>query len=190
MIIVDRLPYFVFLKKKKYRINVDYRIIIKIEKIMQDSKISKQERVLKSLELFYPAFLEIIENNLLKEASEEFIKFYKGGHKEYQNGRGKGGNGKEIFSYEYDADLILGAFWHDYRLDLSNPNVKIHWWKFKALMKSLNSENMFVKVKGYRAYSGNDKDILELQRLWELPLSENEQERIDSIVAMLKGKEK
>lgn len=190
MIIVDRLPYFVFLKNRKYKINVDYRVMIKIEKVMQDSKLSKQKRILKSLEMFYPAFLEIIKNNLIEEACNELINFYKGGHKDYQSKRGKNGNGKQLFSYEYDSDLIVGAFLHDYRLDLTNPKVFIHWWKFKALMKSLNSENMFVKVKSYRAYTGNDKEILELQRFWELPLSESEQERIDSIVAILNGKEK
>lgn len=63
---------------------------------------------------------------------------------------------------------------------------KVHWWKFKALLKSLKSDVEFVKIKGYRAYTGNDKNMLELRDYWALPKPADEKERLNKIYEILK----
>ena len=63
---------------------------------------------------------------------------------------------------------------------------KVHWWKFKALLKSLKDDTEFVKIKGYRAYTGDDKNMIELRKYWELPLPAEEQERLNKLYEMLK----
>jgi hypothetical protein len=122
---------------------------------------------------FYPAFLELVENNLINEAVDKFMWFYKCGRKEEEiknTNKNSGNNSKEqIYSYEFDDELIFGAFIEQYDIDLSEEY--LHWWKFKALMKSLSSECEFSKIKGYRSYNGTDKELLELKRIYTLPLT-------------------
>ena len=43
-----------------------------------------------------------------------------------------------------------------------------------------------MKIKGYRAYTGKDENMLELREYWELPKPVEEQERINKIYEALK----
>lgn len=47
MIMFQRLPYYVFLKNKKYKINVDFRKMIMFEEIMQDKTMLKIDKIKK-----------------------------------------------------------------------------------------------------------------------------------------------
>lgn len=191
MTMFRKLPYFVILQEKKYRINVDFRNMISFEKILQDKSVSKTEKIEYGLRHFYPAFFSL-ENyqkllynpQLYKEACDKLIWFYKCGRDDYHRmGNGKGSN-KQIYSYNYDDEYIYGAFYEQYGIDLSYDIV--HWWKFKALLKSLKDDTEFVKIKGYRAYTGDDKNMIELRKYWELPLPAEEQERLDRLYEILK----
>ena len=42
------------------------------------------------------------------------------------------------------------------------------------------------KVQGYRAYTGNDKNMLELRDYWALPKPAEEKERLNKIYEILK----
>ena len=191
MTMFRKLPYFVILQGGKYKINVDFRNMISFENIVQDKSVSKSEKIECGLRHFYPAFFSL-ENyqkllynpQLYKEACDKLIWFYKCGRDDYHKmGNGKGSN-KQIYSYNYDDEYIYGAFYEQYGIDLSYDIV--HWWKFKALLKSLKDDTEFVKIKGYRAYAGEDKNMLELKKYWELPLPAEEQERLDKLYETLK----
>ncbi|MBR3133395.1 MAG: hypothetical protein IKG42_04950 [Clostridia bacterium] len=188
----NKLPYFVILKGKKYKINVDFRNIISFEKKLQDKSVKDDEKIEYIIRHFYPAFFYaenyknfLFNPQLYKEAIQKFIWFYKCGREEYHKGKSGGKYSQsEIFSYEYDDEYIYGAFLEQYKIDLSTE--KIHWWKFKALLKSLKDDTEFVKIKGYRAYSGDDKNMKELKKYWELPLPSEEQKRLDLLYEKLK----
>lgn len=192
MIMFNKLPYFVILQGKKHKINVDFRNMISFENKLQDKSVKNSEKIEYGLRHFYPAFFytenynKLLHNpKLYREACKKLIWFYKGGREDYHkfNGSGKGTN-KQIYSYEYDDEYIYGAFLEQYRIDLTYD--KIHWWKFKALLKSLKEDTEFVKIKGYRAYTGKDKNMLELKDYWGLPKPVEEQERLNRIYEALK----
>ena len=192
MIMFNKLPYFVILNNKKYKINVDFRNMISFENKLQDKSVKNSEKIEYGLRHFYPAFFykqnyeELLLNPILyKEACDKLIWFYKCGRDDYHksSGNGKGSN-KQIYSYEYDDEYIYGAFLEQYRVDLAYD--KVHWWKFKALLKSLKDDTEFVKIKGYRAYTGDDQNMKELKKYWELPLPIEEQQRLDNLYEMLK----
>ena len=90
--IIDRLPYYVYINRKKYKINVDYRVMLKFEIIMQDRSIEDSEKIATSLQLFYPAFFEIINGGkkVIEEAIEQMIWFYRCGREQENHGKGKG----------------------------------------------------------------------------------------------------
>ena len=188
-----KLPYFVKIKNKKYAIKTDFRIFAEYEEEMQDrNEENRKKAIAKVLSRFYPAFLEIVENNLLEEAVNQFMWFYECGRKNYHKVKsGKGTKREEIYSFNYDDEYIYSAFYEKYRIDLSRNYV--HWWKFQALLKGLG-ECEFTKIKGYRAYTGKDKDMLEIKEYWTLPQPnwEEEEKRKASIIEQLEayGKEK
>lgn len=191
MIMFNKLPYFVILQGKKYKINVDFRNMISFENIIQNRNVNNSKKVEYALKHFYPVFfckrnyIELLQNaDLYKEACDKLIWFYQCGRKDYHKTGKSGGKPKSIYSYEFDDEYIYGAFYEQYRIDLENK--KLHWWKFKALLKSLKDDTEFVKIKGYRAYSGKDKNLLELKEYWSLPMSSEEEERLNRIYEILK----
>ena len=84
-----------------------------------------------------------------------------------------------------DDKYIYSAFKEQYNIDLNSIKY-LHWWKFKALLKSLKEDTEFVKIKGYRAYEGKDKNMNELKEYWELPKPSNEKERLNALYETLK----
>lgn len=192
MIMFKKLPYFVILQGKKYKINVDFRNMISFENKLQDKSVDKSEKIKYGLRHFYPAFFSLYNYQqllsipgLYKEACEKMIWFYKCGRDNYHkiSGNGKTSN-TQIYSYEYDDEYIYGAFYEQYGIDLMCD--RVHWWKFKALLKSLKDDTEFVKIKSYRAYTGDDKNMIELRKYWELPLPIEEQQRLDNLYETLK----
>lgn len=186
MSMYNRLPHFVYLKNEKYFINTDYRIFIEFEEKMQGKE--NKQIINNCLTNFYPAFFDIQSKGLLNEAVEQFIWFYKCGKKDIENTKkGKSNNKTAIFSYSFDDQLIWGAYNSQFNIDLSS--VKLHWWKFKSMWLSLDSECQFSKIKGYRAYNGKEKELLELKELYKIPPSEieiEERERQNKIFEKLK----
>ena len=192
MIMFKRLPYFVFLGNRKYKINVDFRKMISFEQIVQDKTKSKAEKIKKGIQLFYPAFYKdinfyyLVRNpKLYQEACNKLVWFYKCGREDYlsKKSTSKSIPANKVFSYEYDDERIYSAF---YRLGIDLCYEKVHWWKFKALLNNLLENEPFEKIKGYRAYTGDDKNMKELKKYYELPLSESEQKRLDALYNSLK----
>lgn len=191
MIMFNKLPYFVILQGKKYKINVDFRNMISFENRVQDKSVSNSEKIKYGLRHFYPVFFYeenynklMYNQHLYKEACDKLIWFYKCGRDDYHKVSSSGKSNKQIYSYDYDDEYIYGAFYEQYGIDLAYD--KVHWWKFKALLKSLKDDEEFVKIKGYRAYTGKDKNMLELKNYWELPKPVEEQERLNRIYEALK----
>lgn len=189
----NKLPYFVILQRRKYKINVDFRNMISFEKIIEDKSVDDSKKIEYGLRHFYPFFYnldnykQLMSNaELYKEACSKLIWFYKCGRENYHKIGGKSGNNnrKQIYSYEHDDEYIWGAFHELHNIDLTTE--KVHWWKFKAILNSLPEATEFVKIKGYRAYEGKDKDMLELKQYWELPVAVEEQERLNRIYEALK----
>lgn len=183
----NRLPYFVFIDNEKIKINADYRNMISFEQKIMDSNVKKSEKIDYGLKHFYPYFFynKIITNiELYKEACEKLVWFYQCGRDDYHKSTKGSGKPTQIYSYDYDDEYIYGAFLEEYKIDLSTDFV--HWWKFKALLKSLRSDCEFVKIKGYRAYDGKDDNMLELKKYYSLPLPQSEIDRQNKLYEMLK----
>ena len=169
----NKLPHYVIIKNEKFIINSDFRIFINFEHEMQG--VNKKKAIENALIKFYPAFFKLVRRNLLNEAIDRFIWFYKCGKKEYKNNnknsKGQKTSLKQIFNYNYDSNLICGSFWIYAHIDLHKY---CHWWKFKEIWDSLPNDCEFNKIKGYRAYEGKDKDMLELKEFYKLPPTEAE----------------
>lgn len=182
-LLIDTIPTCVFIDDIKYDINFDFRISILFELLMQDSKVSDEDKILMALQLYYP----VIPKNI-NEAIEQMLWFYRCGKDITKSkGKSKGESVTRIYSFEHDDDYIYAAFLNQYGIDLQLI-YPLHWWKFKAMFKALKDDNEIVKIMGYRSTDLSkikDKEqkayYKKMQKLYEIPVSKNEKEKLDEI---------
>lgn len=192
-ILIDLLPKSVEVAGAEYEINFDFRTSILFEMMIQDDELSDKEKIIKTLELYYPVIPKDIDKNI-NEAVDKALWFYRGG-KDIKNQSSQRNNGKseKIYSFEYDDEYIYSAFLDQYNMDLQDVE-ELHWWKFKAMFKALKEDNEIVKIMGYRAMTIDNKMSKEqkeyyrkMKKLYEIPKSKNEIEKINAIEEALMG---
>lgn len=156
-LLLDRLPQYT---NSGLKLRTDFRESIKFELLMQDTKLDEQTKITQALKLYY---FNVSKIQNLKEAVEDILWFYSCGRKQQKVDENKSEekNNKQIYSYEFDDEYIYSAFMEQYKIDLNSIKY-LHWWKFKALLNSLNENTQFVKIMGYRSVDLSkikDKDM-------------------------------
>lgn len=189
-ILIDLVPTSVNVGNKKYEINSDFRTSILFELLMQDNSIGDEDKIFRALQLYYPVLPENIN-----EAIEQMLVFYRCGKDiRKSNGNGKGKSVTQIYSFDYDDDYIYAAFMDQYGIDLQDIEY-LHWWKFKAMFKSLKEDNEIVKIMGYRSMDLSkikDKEqksyYKKMKELYKIPISKDEENKLREIEeALLNG---
>jgi len=192
-ILIDLLPKSVEVGGAEYEINFDFRTSILFEMMIQDDELSDEEKILKTLELYYPVIPKNIDRNT-NEAIDKALWFYRGGRDiKNQSSQTGGGKSEKIYSFEYDDEYIYSAFLDQYKVDLQDVE-DLHWWKFKAMFKALKEDNEIVKIMGYRAMTIDNKMSKEqkeyyrkMKKVYEIPKSKNEKEKVNALEEALMG---
>lgn len=180
-IILGKLPTHV---PSKLKIRTDFRESIKFELLMQDREIPDIEKIKMALNLYYYEPSRIRDVN---SAIKDILWFYRCGKEEKRTCADSTADTKskqkQIYSYEFDAEYIYSAFVEQYGIDLCNIGY-MHWWKFRALLISLNEDVLFSKIMGYRAMNISkikDKEMKKyykkMKRLYALPDMRTEEEK-------------
>lgn len=179
-ILVDELENIVKEKIGNIKINTDFRISILFELLMQDNNVTKKQKLIQALQLYYPNVMNIKD---IDKAVKDMLWFYMCGKELANSKKNTTGNKRQIYNYEFDAEYIYSAFMQQYEIDLQDIE-HLHWWKFKALFNGLSEDTQFVKIMGYRAIDLNKiKDKKEknrykkLQELYKLPDMRTEEEK-------------
>lgn len=187
-ILIDILPTTVNIDGEDYEINSDFRTSILFEILMQDSELNHENKIIQALQLYYSR----IPKNI-NEAVEKILWFYRCGKDEIKSKNKGAGKTIQVYSYEYDDDYIYSAFLDQYGVDLQDMEY-LHWWKFKAMFKSLKEDNELVKIMGYRVIDlGKIKDkeqknyYKKMKELYKIPtnISKNEKEKLNKIEEIL-----
>lgn len=177
----------------KDRIKIDFdtnfKIGIAFELMMQNHKYSIQAKTYQALKLFYPEMNKIKDT---KKAIDDIVWFYSCGRSEEKTSqKNKKGKNKQIYSYEFDNDLIYSAFKNQYNVDLEEIEY-LHWWKFRAMFNGLKSDNRIVEIMGYRAMDLSkikDKEMKkhykQLQEEYKLPDMRSEEEKEEDFAEAL-----
>lgn len=156
MFLFKEPPKSIVLEGIEYPLDTDFRIWIKFEKIIT-AKESDKEKALKLVKF-------ITELNLptIQETLDEIINFFTGEEEQIplNNSTNKISNNTKYFDFEQDSIYIYSAFLSQYGIDLTT--VSLHWWNFKALFQTLNSDCQFCKIIHYR--SVNLKDVPKEQK--------------------------
>lgn len=82
---------------------------------------------------------------------ESMLEFYSAASQE-KSALGK--KHPQAFDFEQDSEFIFSAFWECYGIDLSTA--KLHWWRFKALFKSLPQDCEICRIMAYRTVDLKD----------------------------------
>lgn len=183
--LTERPPVSVEIGGIQVPVNADFRVMLRIDDL-RDQGMTDAERGVQSLWLFYGKAPGDIE-----AATEQMLWFMRCGEKEKKAVAWGGKPDKPDFSFTRDAPLILAAFRDQYGIDLVNIDF-LHWWEFRALLDGLRSGHLFCEVRRIRSMDlGKIKDneqrkcYRELQKIYALPLPENQQEELDAITEAL-----
>ena len=150
--------------------NTDFRIGILFELLMQDNELNNESKIMQAVNLFYSNPNQIQD---IQKAVENILWFYRCGKEEKASQSNKENN--QIYSYEFDDELIYSAFRDQYGINLQTISY-LHWWEFQAMFKGLKEDNKIVEIMGYRAMDlGKIKDKEEkarykkLKKIYALP---------------------
>lgn len=150
-LLIDQLPEEIIVNGIGYPINTDFRIGIMFDQMLCDSKFTDEEKVTLALQMY---FKESIPEDI-DSALPELLAFYRCGSPMPPKPRKTEGEEPpkppaRVLDYDYDAPLIYAAFLSQYGIDLQDI-VALHWWKFSAMLKGLNSNEEISKIMSYRA---------------------------------------
>ena len=156
-ILIEPLPY----SLHGAAINADFRVMVQIEHLLQDSEMPCLLALETALRLFYK---EPPENP--QQAIQDMLWFYQGGEEaeetetEAIRERLRGGGADRAYDFYEDSAMIYAAFYAQYRLDLTEIEF-LHWWKFRALFANIDEMQMMNKVMEYRTVDtrGMDKKL-------------------------------
>ena len=148
-ILIDLLPKEIEIEGIEYKINSDFRNSMLFELMMSDNMLDDNQKIEQALKLYYPNIPQNIDL-----AVDQLLWFYRCG-KDVVKSSGSGkGKSAQIYDFNFDDDYIYSAFLDQYNIDLQDIE-NLHWWKFKAMFKSLREDNEIVKIMGYRSMDLN-----------------------------------
>lgn len=147
-LLLDDIDYIVQ-NRIKIPFNTDFRSCILFELLMQDNLIRDEIKIKEALNLFYPK-QELIKD--IKQAVDDILWFYKMDKEEIvdKKSQKEERETKQIYSYEFDNELIYDAYMDQYKINLQRIPY-LHWWEFRAMFDGLKEDNKIVQIMGYRA---------------------------------------
>lgn len=184
-LLIDKLPETVEIDGLKYPIHTDFRISILFEQLLADTELTEPEKLMQALQLYYPLLPADIPT-----AIDQMLWFYRCGKEQKAAEDEK--PSAAVFDYDVDDQYIYAAYLDQYGIDLQD--VKLHWWKFKALFAGLKEDNKLCKIMSYRAMDipgdmpkAQKEFYKKMKKLYEIPLPQAQQDKLSEIEAALLG---
>ena len=180
------LPETIEVAGRLYPIKTDFRFWLTFQKLWHETK-----------EHTYLDFDFLYDGDIPSDRAEgykELVLFFTKTN-ELPRDIGARSSHEQILDYLTDSDYIYAAFLEQYKIDLTAPELKLHWWKFKALVNGLHNTKLN-EIIGYRCYEENTKvdqntekrRYRQLKEMWrikeEVTLTEEEQRLLDRFNAI------
>lgn len=120
---LDALPESVTERGNNYEVNSDFRVILRIFRMLGDPEINEEDKPWLLRRMFFPG-------KAPAQAENRFEWFVSCGREKGEPG------GERDFDYEQDAAEVYSAFRQVYGIDLIDIE-KLHWWRFLPLLEGL-----------------------------------------------------
>lgn len=185
--ITTKLPNSIVIDGETYPIRTDFRVWIEFENRVFAPARTQEERVRHIAEAICIVLPSVPAD--MGKTVQAVIEFYTCGQKP----KGKN-DGKRCYDFEQDAGYLYSAFLEQYKTDLQDVEF-LHWWKFRAMFKSLKANTRLVEIMGYRSMDISTdmpdkmrKFYEEMKETYALPGYELETERRQDLMdALEKG---
>lgn len=66
---------------------------------------------------------------------------------------------KRLFDWTHDAQRLVADFQREYGMDLTDPGLELHWWRFMALFNGLSDASGTMEAIAVRAADLDDKGL-------------------------------
>lgn len=169
---------------KQYEIRTDFRDWIRFELLFTDHDVPMRDKKNALLRIIFPV---VPPDPDLWEFILWFYQCGKESHGVKSDSKSvKAKKQAAVYSFEHDDGYIYAAFMDVYGIDLTELEY-LHWWKFKSLFRGLH-DCKFTDIMGYRAEEITKKTpdyrrtfLQEMKKLYALPRSLSEQQKIDEL---------
>jgi len=157
------------------KINTDFRVGIQALKAIEDPTTDEYRRIGKLVDLLY-AQEGVIPQQVLqhgKESIEKALLFLN--FNEPQRPRMLGVDRPRAmlrdWDWDWDAPRLLADFQREYHIDLVDPTLEMHWWRFWSLFRNLSDTSATMHAISIRGTSLDGLDGRERERIRRLQSS-------------------
>ena len=168
----ERLPDSVTVGGRNYRLDLDFRNVMKMMDIITNADLLPDSRDWHGLRC-------VLRGRMPRRYREVFnavfrLLFGTDNHK----------GGEKITSFVQDADLIRAAFWQEYGINLYRD--KLHWFEFMTLIGNLPSGSKYTDVLTIRTrdipapskYNTKEREeLMKMKAQFALDISEEERKK-------------
>ena len=138
MKLFERLPDKVEVDGRKYKLDLDFRNVLRMIEIMSREDLLSEARNYLALKCVMRRVPRNIGQTMTAVSAILFPKTKK-----------KGDKGPKLTDYAQDADLIRAAFLQCYGINLWRE--KLHWFEFTGLLAGLPEGSRYIDIVGIRA---------------------------------------
>ena len=120
----------------------DYRMVLDVFSILEDSSITQSERILTALLVFYEPFKDLSEVMLhpdVEELTTEMFKFFDAGRPEGKQ------MDRKLIDWEQDSAMIMSAVNNVARKEVRAEEY-IHWWTFVGYYMAIGESTLSTVV--------------------------------------------
>lgn len=161
-LLTDRLPDVISICGRRYPVYTDFRRWILVVELFAEDLADAGVKVECAAKLIFPGddplkHVRSMQNVTVEKTVDVYrelvrgITWFTSCGRTCGSGENAGGGRQEpVFDFTADDERICAAFLQVYGLDLCDPAVKLHFWKFMALLRNLPRETEFMQVVNLR----------------------------------------
>lgn len=153
-----------------YKIATDFKVWIRVSRLLEEMDKDDLSSCMRSA----AKISKIVFGKIINEPAGDMLKavvwFLKGYPKKRSALESGAGHEERIFSFETDLNALIIAIRNQSGIDLSYRRTEpFHWWEFLLEIETLEDRHAICKIMGYRAYGGENKELLMLKQKYALP---------------------
>ena len=187
-ILLQRAPSTVEIDGALVPINCDWKTGIRAMQAMDDPHLNQNEKARVILALYYGrwnegrfSIPEAARNAAALESAVRFFALCEPRKPEGVPGPQKTSRAR-LWDWDFDAPRVIADFQREYGIDLAEPDLKMHWWRFWSLFRELSDTSKTMQAIGIRGArpsrhmgESEKKQLLERQRELALPARTEEE---------------
>ncbi|MBO4932600.1 MAG: hypothetical protein J6I42_10510 [Clostridia bacterium] len=155
-LLTDRLPAELTVCGRRYPVFTDFRRWILVTELFAEDGIPAGTKLGCAAKLIFRKPVSVDANDPAEwycSLADGILWFVSCGKRVFTGGDGspaRSGQAEAVFDFTQDSERILAAFRQTYGIDLGDPAVTMHFWKFMALLRNLPRETEFMRTVSLR----------------------------------------